>query len=100
MKKVFLVTIVTLLSVLCFAQTRNVATSCGSGCYSVTAQARNDRGCGGNYDYTYTVTNRTGQTLDIEMYVEKRNGEWKDLGLADNVESGKVLKDGFWSCDL
>lgn len=95
-----LVTLVTLSSIISFAQTRSYATSCGSGCYTVTAKARNDQACGGSYDYTYSVTNNSRQTLDIVMFVEKRNGEWKNLGMLDDMPSGKVSKDSFWSCDL
>lgn len=99
MKKLLFLTVVTLCSSILFAQ-RNSATSCGSGCYIVTAKARNDKGCGGNYDYTYTIRNQSTESLDIEMYVEKRTGDWKDLGLVEDVESGKELKDAFWLCDL
>jgi hypothetical protein len=95
----FTLNLITVFSIYSFAQGRS-ATSCGSGCYTVVAKARNDQACGGNMDLTYTITNNSNQTLDIKMYVEKRTGEWKDLGLIEGVNSGQVLKDAFWSCDL
>ena len=98
-KMIFLIVSTTLIYFSSFAQ-RRPAVSCGGGCYTVTAKVRNDQGCGGNFDYTYTITNNSNQELDIEMYVEKRNGEWKDLGLIENVSSGRIIKDAFWSCDL
>lgn len=64
------------------------------------ATACNDSACGGNFDDTFTITNNTYQTLDIAMFVEKRSGEWKDLGLVTNVSSRDVLEDAFWSCDV
>ncbi len=99
MKKLTFSLLLVFSSLITMAQIRK-ATGCGNGCYAVTAQIRNDRACGGNFDYTYTVTNHSSESLDIALYVQKRNGEWKSLGLINDVSAGKVLKDAFWSCDL
>jgi hypothetical protein len=98
MKKVTIMLLASIIA--CSAFCQRTAAFCGNGCYVITATVKNDHACGGDYDYTYTIKNNSYNTVDIKMFVEKRNGEWVDLGIVENVESGRELKDAFWSCDL
>lgn len=99
MKKTSLSVLFVLAVMLSFAQSRTPASSC-SNCYQVSVTARNNRGCGGSSDYTYTVTNNTNQPLDIVLFVEKLDGTWRDLGLLTSASSGAVKKDAFWACNI
>ena len=86
------------LSVLGQSSTRKPARACNS-CLDVSVSVTN-KGCGGSNDYTYTVTNKNSSTLDIVLFVEKLDGEWRDLGLLYDARSGVVKKDAFWACNI
>jgi hypothetical protein len=99
MKKVSALILFVLGTMSSFAQNRTPASACNN-CYQVSVTARNNNGCGGSSDYTYTVTNNTNQPLDIVLFVEKLDGTWRDLGLLSSASSGAVKKDAFWACNI
>ena len=97
MKKGILIASIFACSMNVFGQNKS-AQSCGSGCYFVTASTKSSEQCTDKSGRSYTISNKTIESLDIQLYVEKKQGGWESLGLFNDVAAGKVLTDATWSC--
>lgn len=88
MKVLFLLLVAVLINCTAFSQSKP-ATYCGTKCARLTIHVVKKTDYGVPNSTVFDISNNLPGQVKVKLFVKRRDGEWKDIGVSDAIDQGK-----------